>query len=142
MKQVKQTIRPHRQFSESFKKSIVAQYESGQSTVLELQEDLQISNQLIYRWIRKYSSYYKQGSRIIVEMKSQDQSNKELRARIKELEQIIGKKQIQIDYLEKLIEIGRKEFKVDLKKKGDTSPWTGSESTDKDTPGQWKTWAR
>ena len=135
MKQEKQ-VRIKRNFSESFKKSIVSHYESGRYTVLELEEEFGISNPLIYRWIRKYSRYYKQGSRVIVEMKSQDQTNSELRSKIKDLESTVGRKQMEIDYLEKLIEISEKAFKIQIKKKEDSSPLTGLKPTGINTAGQ------
>ena len=136
MKKERSRIRSRRIFSESFKKSIVKKYEKGESTVNELGQDYHIGVQLIYRWIHKYSRYYDHGSRIIVEMKSQDQTNKELRAKIKELESIVGKKQITIDYLEKLIELTEKELKFSVKKKDVSSPLTGSEQIKKNTSGQ------
>ena len=136
MKKEKGRIKSKRIFSDSFKKSIVTKYEKGESTVNQLEQDYHIGVQLIYRWIHKYSRYYDHGSRIIVEMKSQDQTNKELRAKIKELESIVGKKQITIDYLEKLIELTEKELKISVKKKDVSSPLTGSEQIKKNTSGQ------
>jgi len=136
MKKEKGRIKSKRIFSDSFKKSIVTKYEKGESTVNQLGQDYHIGVQLIYRWIHKYSRYYDHGSRIIVEMKSQDQTNKELRAKIKELESIVGKKQITIDYLEKLIELTEKELKISVKKKDVSSPLTGSEQIKKNTSGQ------
>tara|TARA_R110000850_G_scaffold30630_3_gene84248 strand:- start:2483 stop:2656 length:174 start_codon:yes stop_codon:yes gene_type:complete len=44
---------------------------------------------------------------------------KALEQRIKELEQTIGSKQIEIDYLEKMIDIAKTELDIDIKKKPD-----------------------
>lgn len=52
---------------------------------------------------------------------------KALEARIKELEGVVGRKQISIDYLEKLIELAEAELGVDIKKKCNTLPLPGSE---------------
>jgi uncharacterized coiled-coil protein SlyX len=46
---------------------------------------------------------------------------KELEARINELEQKIGQKQIMIDYLETMMEVARNELNIDIKKNFDTS---------------------
>jgi transposase len=40
----------------------------------------------------------------------------ELQARIAELERVLGQKQLQIDFSEKLIEIASKELEIDIKK--------------------------
>jgi len=42
--------------------------------------------------------------------------------RIKELEQIVGQKQIKIDYLEKIIDLSSQHFDTDLKKNSNTQP--------------------
>ena len=42
---------------------------------------------------------------------------KELEQKVKELEQAVGQKQIMIDYLEKMMEIAKQEFKIDIQKK-------------------------
>ena len=63
-------------------------------------------------------------------MESESHKTKELLKRIAELESVIGRKQMEIDYLDKLVEISSKELKVDLKKNFDTGSWptsTGSE---------------
>lgn len=55
---------------------------------------------------------------------------KKLESRVKELEGIIGRKQIAIDYLEKTIEIASEELKVDIKKNSNTLPSAGFDKTD------------
>jgi len=58
--------------------------------------------------------------------KSSTSKIKDLEKRIKELEQAVGKKQIKIEYLEKMIEIGKEEYNIDLKKNFNTPPSSGS----------------
>jgi predicted component of type VI protein secretion system len=55
----------------------------------------------------------------------------ELEKKVKELEQIVGQKQIKIDYLEKMIDIAKDELNVDIKKNFNTSQSTGSAQTKK-----------
>jgi hypothetical protein len=57
---------------------------------------------------------------------------KELHVRIQELERIVGQKQLNIDFLEKMIEIAKEHYGIDIKKNSDTSLSTGSEKTSKE----------
>ena len=52
---------------------------------------------------------------------------KALEAKIKELEGVVGRKQMSIDYLEKMIELAGEELGVDIKKKCAIQPLPGSE---------------
>jgi hypothetical protein len=61
-------------------------------------------------------------------MESEAYKTKELEKRIQELEAALGRKQMEVDYLTKTIEIGKEEFGVDLKKKPNPPPSTGSGS--------------
>ena len=45
---------------------------------------------------------------------------------MRELEGMLGRKQIAIDYLEKLIELAEKELSIDIKKNLNTPPSNGS----------------
>ena len=53
----------------------------------------------------------------MIQKDSEEQKNIELRKRIAELERIVGQKQMEVDFLNKLIEFGSQEVKVDIKKK-------------------------
>ena len=126
-------LRQRRIFSEEFKRARVKEYESGQQRVLEIARQYDIDFQTVYNWIYKYSAYNKNGSLVVVEMKSQTNKNKKLTEKIKELERIIGQKQMNIDYLEKLIELSEAEYNIDFKKKDAASPSAGSKPTDQST---------
>ena len=115
-------ISKRRKFSNEFKKFIVSEYESGKFTVKELGELHGLGLQMIYNWIYKFSSFNKPNT-VVVEMK--ESSMRKLKAyekRIKELEQIIGQKQLKIDYLEKIIELSNEHYRTDLKKSSNTQP--------------------
>ena len=56
---------------------------------------------------------------------------KDLEQKIKNLEQIVGQKQIMIDYLEKMMEIAKDELDIDIKKNFNTSQSAGSGKTKK-----------
>ena len=128
MKQI--TLKKRRIFSESYKKSRVKEYESGQLTVREIAQLYGIGYQTVYLWIYKYSSYNKKSLKVVEHKDSHKYRLKQFQDRIKELEQIIGQKQIQVDYLEKIIELAKTELEIDLKKNFDPLQSNGSGSTE------------
>lgn len=113
-------INVRRVFSEDFKKSRVQDYESGKFTVKELGRLFGIQNPVIYRWIYKYSAYNKKSVKVVEMNESSTKKLKDFELRIKELEQIVGQKQLKIDYLEKMIELAKERFDIDIKKNSDT----------------------
>lgn len=119
-----------RTYSEDFKRSLVSEYERGESTVLELSRRYQIAYQSIYRWIRSYSFYQEKGYVIVEKYKSKEMELKAALSRVKELEQLVGQKQIKLEYLEKLIEFADAQYGLDLKKNSSTQPLNGSTKTD------------
>ena len=52
-----------------------------------------------------------------MEKDSQTKKLEALQARIKELEHLVGVKQIQLEFTEKMLELGSQEIGVDIKKK-------------------------
>jgi len=131
MKANVRSIRKQRKYSIEFKKSIVADFESGKFSVLQLEKLHGIRNPTIYKWIYKFSTFNEKGFRIIEMKDSSSQKMKELEARIKELESTVGRKQIMIDYLEKMMEIAKDELDIDIKKNFGTPQSTGSGKTKK-----------
>ena len=90
-----------------------------------------IGNPTIYNWVYKFSTFNEKGCRI-VEMKDSHQNKlKELSNKVKELEQIVGQKQIAIDYLEKMIELAQTDLNIDLKKNYNSKPSVGLNVTKK-----------
>lgn len=125
------TLRSSRQFSEEFKRTVVQDYEKGQFSVLELSQLYQIHTTIIYRWIQKYSSYNKRKIKVVEMADSSKQKLKDLHKRIEDLERIVGQKQLNIDFLEKMIELANAHYSIDIKKNSDTPPSAGSEKTSK-----------
>ena len=116
----KVTINSRRIFSEEFKKARIKDYESGKFTVNELSRLFDIQGAVIYRWIYKYSVYNKKSVKVVEMSESSTKKLKELELRIKELEQVVGQKQLKIDYLEKMIDLAKEELNIDIKKNSDT----------------------
>lgn len=124
-------INSRRIFSEEFKKARVKEYESGSFGVLELSRMFGIQKAVIYRWIYKYSVYNKKSVKVVEMKDSATRKLKELETKIKELEQIVGQKQIKIDYLEKMIDLAKEELDIDIKKNSGTPQSGGFNETNK-----------
>lgn len=122
-------LRKHRKYSDDFKKEIVSLFEKGKFSVLQLEKLYGIGNASIYNWIYKFSTFNEKGFRIVEMKESSLTKLSELEKKVKELEQIVGQKQIKIDYLEKMIDIAKDELNVDIKKNYNTSQSTGSAAT-------------
>lgn len=123
------SINKFRRYTKEFKLKLVEEFERGQYSVPELEKLHGISNKSIYRWIYKYSKYNKSGYRVIEMSKSSTVKLKELEKKIKDLERVVGQKQIKIDYLEKMMDIAKDELDIDIKKNFDTLQSGGSGNT-------------
>ena len=121
-------IRKLRIYSDDFKKEIVAIYESGKFSVLQLEKLYGVSNASIYSWIYKFSTFNEKGFRIVEMKESSAKKLKQLEQKVKELEQAVGQKQIKIDYLEKIIEIAKDDLKIDIKKNYNIQQSIGSKA--------------
>jgi transposase len=122
-------IHSKRVFSEGFKKARVQEYESGKFTINELSRLYNIQKNVVYRWVYKYSNYIKKSVKVVEMSESSTKKLKDMELRIKELEQIVGQKQLKIDYLEKMIELAKEEFNIDIKKNSGTPQSGGSKKT-------------
>ena len=118
-------LRKKLRYSEDFKKELVSLFEKGTYSVLQLERLYGVTNGSIYRWIYKYSTFNEKGIRVVEMKQSSSLKLKELTNKVKELEQIVGQKQIKIDFLEKMIEIAESEFSIAIKKKSNTSQSNG-----------------
>ena len=122
--------RQTRYFSERFKKLRVNEYEQNPVSVTEISREYGVARTAIYKWIYKYSRNLKSDTKQVIELKSDTKKIAALKKKIKELERIVGEKQIMIDFKDKMIEIAEEEFKIDFKKKYGSDPY--SSSGDKD----------
>ena len=125
--------RKRRRFSESLKRKKVQEIESGQVKISEICRVYQIRKQSVYKWLQKYGSMQQKKERLIVETESDTLKVIELQRRVAELERIIGQKQIEIDFKDKMIDLAEEVYHVDIKKKFCTRPSSGSETTGTDT---------
>jgi transposase-like protein len=124
-------LKQRRIFSEDFKKARVKEYESGKFTVKELGRLFNVNEVIIYRWIYRYSVYNRKSTKIVEMNDSGTKKLKDLESRIKDLERVVGRKQLEIEYLEKMIELANEEFNIDIKKNSNTPQSSGSGKTSK-----------
>ena len=120
-----------RYFSEAFKKEKTDEILSKKTTVKELSLLYEIKPPVIYRWLHKYSKIKLSGIKVHYEMETEEQKTLFYKDKVAELERIVGIKQIEIDFLNKLIEIASSELNVDIKKNFSTYQSNGSEITKK-----------
>jgi transposase-like protein len=130
----KRQLRTFRYFSEDFKRKKVKEVERNVTSVAAISQEYGVTRWTVYKWIYKYSTHMKKGIKQVVEAKSDTIKIKQLKDQIKELERIIGQKQILIDFQEKMIELAENEYQLDIKKKFGSKPLSGSGQTGKNTP--------
>jgi transposase len=118
--------RVNRKFSEDFKRKKVSELERNLITVSELCREYQISGTSVYRWIYLYSKMKKKGLKQVVEAKSDSRKLIQMKEQIKELQRIIGEKQVLLDFKDKMIEIAEESYGVDIKKKFSGEPSSGT----------------
>lgn len=109
-------IRQRRIFSDEFKREKVNEIISGNYTVSSFCKLWDVSPSAVYRWIEEYTPEHKKRTTMVVQMDSENTKTEELAKKVAKLEQALGQKQMQLDYLEKLVELASKEYDVDLKK--------------------------
>lgn len=122
-----------RYFSDSFKKEKVRELERNISSVSDICKTYSVSRTSVYKWIYKYSAMAKKQVKQVVEAKSDTLKIRALEERIKELERIIGQKQLLLEFKEKMIEIAEATYGVDIKKKVGSKLSSGTISTEKST---------
>jgi transposase-like protein len=123
-----------RTFSEDLKKKIVSDLVEGKVAVAAVCREYSVSKTSVYRWISKYSPFAQKGVKIVLQADSEGYRTKELEKRLKEAEAALGRKQMEVDFLEKMIELAREEYGIDVKKNSSTPHSTGSgASKDKKT---------
>jgi len=118
--------RQNRHFDEEFKRRKVSEIERGITKVSEIRREYQVSSSAVYAWIYKYSRMRKRQERMVVEAMSDTRKITALKEKVKELEQIVGQKQIQIDFFGKMIEIAEDKYGIEIKKKHTTTRSAGS----------------
>mgnify|MGYP004703283463 FL=1 len=125
--------RMRRNFSDSFKIQKVRELETGKTKVSELCKQYEVSDVNVYRWLNKFGTMKDKKERLIVETDSDTKQLLALKKKIAELEQIVGQKQILIDFKDKMIDLAEETYGVDIKKKFSTRQSNTSGITESNT---------
>ena len=127
--QCKLSLRPRRVFSDRLKKKIVKDIERGKVNVVGVMREYQISHSSVYNWLRKFSGHLQSTSTLVMQMDSEQYRTKELEKKVLELEAALGRKQLENDYLKKLIDLADQDLGIDIKKNIGSKLSSGSEKT-------------
>lgn len=119
-----------RTFSEEFRRKKVEEIERRLASVSEISREYKVTRSAVYKWIHKYSRQMKKKEKLIVESESDTRKISDLKRKIAELERLVGQKQIQIDFMAKVIDIAEETYQVDIKKKFGGKESSGSGNTD------------
>lgn len=132
IEQLKLTVkeRQSRYFSEEFKRKKVEEIEKKVSTIAEICREYAVSPTSVYKWIYRYSVMRKKGVKMVVESQSDTAKIEALKKHISELEQLLGQKQFEVEFLEKQIQIASEQYGIDFKKKRSGQRSSGSGSTE------------
>jgi transposase len=122
-----------RSFSEEFKRKKVRELERNIASIGDICKTYSVSRTSVYRWIYKYSVMAKKQVKQVVEAKSDTQKIKALEERVRELERMVGQKQLLLEFKDKMIEIAEATYGVDIKKKVGSRLSSGTTSTGKST---------
>lgn len=126
--------RRNRGFSEEIKRKKVSELDRNLVTISELCREYQVSRTSVYKWVYLYSKMKKKGVKQVIEAKSDSRKLLQMKAQIKELQRIVGEKQILLDFKDKMIEIAEEEYGVEIKKKFSGEQSTGTGWDKKESP--------
>jgi transposase len=124
--QVRLSTNRLRSFSVEFKKNKVKELSKGLISIDQIVKLYEVSRTSVYNWIHLYSTT-PIGVRTVIQMDSEQSKTAQLLKRVAELERNVGQKQLEIEYLNKLIELMGNELNIDLKKKAEQLRSNGSD---------------
>ena len=105
-----------RTFSESFKRQKVAEIDAGKTKISDIVKAYGVTESGVRKWLRKYSLTHKPAIKMVVELESEAQKTAQMAKRVAELERIVGVKQLEIDFLNTLVQVSSEELGTDLRK--------------------------
>lgn len=120
----------HRVFTEEARKAIIKEIENGLSKAEAIRK-YSISGTTIYRWLEKYSSSYKKNSKKVIQSTKEANSFKEFQGELKNVYELLGRSQMEVMFLTKILETVSEEYQIDFKKKFDIKLSNGSSKTKK-----------
>jgi transposase len=128
----KKTIRT---FSSELKVKLVKDIMEKRFTVKQISDYYGVTQAAIYKWLNKFSPEYTKSVQIVVQMESEAEKTKALMQRVAELERALGRKTLEVMYLEKIMELA-KDAGIDVKKNFEQKGLSGSEVKDPKVSGK------
>ena len=119
--------RTMRVFSEELKRKLVSEIENKRLKVRDVVNLYKVTDTSVYNWLNKYSSFKQTGAKMVVEQDSHESKTDQMVKRIMELERNVGKKQLEIEFLNKALDLLSTELGYDVKKKYSTMLLNGIE---------------
>lgn len=113
-------VRVIHRYSEAFKRSVVAEVESGRYTVLEAARVHQVNFSSVYKWLKDLGAPDTQTRIVRIEMPTERDRIKELEKEKRALESALAQAHIKIVVLESTVEVLEEKAGVRVKKKTDT----------------------
>lgn len=123
----------NRNFSEEFKRNKVKDLVEKRISVVQMCDFYQITRTTVYKWLYKYSPVHTAGTKMVVQMESEAHKTHQALQRVAELERIVGQKQLEIDFLDKVLEVAGEDLGYDVKKNTVAKLSNGSASTQSPT---------
>ncbi len=123
----------NRIFSEQFKREKVALIMQKKLTIKQCSELYEVTTTTVYKWLYQYSPDYGKGTKMVVQLDSEARRTLALQERVAELERAVGQKQLELDYLNRLLVLVSEELGYDVKKKHAPPPLNGFVSMPRNT---------
>ncbi len=120
--------RRRRTFSEEFKRKKVREIDQKITTIAQICREYEVRACSVGKWLTKFSTNRMKSVRTIVESDSDTRKIFDQQQKIAELERIIGQKQLQIDFQAKMMDLAEQEYGIDIKKKFEKRPLSGTGS--------------
>ena len=111
-----------RTFSDELKQKLVREIEQKKNSIAQISRQYEVRENTVSKWLKKYGMDKTKKVRTIVESESDTVKMLNYQKKIAELEQLVGQKQVVIEFQNKMIELAELEYNIDIKKKLETRP--------------------
>ena len=120
-----------RYFSEEFRKARVHELDEGQTTVAKICQDYSVTSPAVYKWREKFSPLYQKRVVKVVELESEGAKRRELEGQISTMKTLLADKQIEVEYLTKLLDILGERYGIEFKKNSGSNRLNGFSDIEK-----------
>ncbi len=93
----------NRTLSEALKRKLIDELDKKVITIGQIIALYGVSRTAVYKWRYLYSVHYQKQTKVVIQMESEASKVLFLNQRVAELERVIGQKQLEIDYLNKIL---------------------------------------